>query len=509
MAEGFQPLEMQSHWQPASHEEADLPTSGTTWPRSGPFLARLQANGRLSESVLARLKAACAQPRLVPARTDLVSIGQRASDLHILFDGWAARHKVHSGGRRQISALLLAGDICDLDQLYLPRPDQTVTTLTECLIVSVARADLLQLMQEYPALNLAMGSLAATENTILGERICGLGQRKGVQDLAHLVCQLLFRLFFVGQASEQQFRLPLTQEQLGEVLGLTGVHVNRMLQQLRAQDLMERRGDRITIPDLDALVSFAGFSPTYCHFGETVASERAGSPRLSEADASIVAASRPGLDDPEPASGLIITQEALPPFDDRDELRHRFKNMVAIAQALVSQTLKEGVPIAQARRLLNERLAAMAGAVDLLASGNWQDGSLKDTISTALRLSGAANGRIHCAGPELRLGRKAVMSLTLALHELQTNAIKYGALATPEGSVQLFWKIIPDAAGDRFWMQWAERDGPAVVEPQKSGFGTRLITDVTAGAFEGEVALDYGPAGLTWILSAPAECIAR
>ncbi len=189
------------------------------------------------------------------------------------------------------------------------------------------------------------------------------------------------------------------------------------------------------------------------------------------------------------------------------ELRHRFHNIVAIAQSLVNQTLRDDVPVADARESLSKRLAAMGSAVDLLLQNDWEPSSLHATLSTALIHPVDMRERIRRDGPDLKVGSSAVMTLTLALHELQTNAIKYGALSTPEGVVELFWKIVDGPAGKRLWMQWAERDGPPVQKPTKHGLGTRLISKATGRALGGEAELEYTPMGVTWFLIAPLDRI--
>lgn len=190
------------------------------------------------------------------------------------------------------------------------------------------------------------------------------------------------------------------------------------------------------------------------------------------------------------------------------ELRHRFRNIVAVTQSLVNQTLRDGVSIIEARDSLNQRLAAMGGAVDLLLRNDWQPGSLRALIRTTLTYPVDCSARIRCDGPDLQVGSAAVMALTLALHELQTNAIKYGALSSPDGIVELFWKVIDGPEGQRLWMQWAERDGPPVRPPEKQGFGTRLISKATGRVLGGKVELEYTPTGLSWFLVAPIERIA-
>lgn len=187
------------------------------------------------------------------------------------------------------------------------------------------------------------------------------------------------------------------------------------------------------------------------------------------------------------------------------ELRHRFRNIVAVTQSLVNQTLRDDAPIAQVRDTLNQRLAAMATAVDLLLRNEWQPGSLRNTVRDALALQEGYRHRIRCDGPDMSVGSDAVLALTLALHELGTNAIKYGALSSPDGTVELFWKIIDGSPGARLWMQWVERDGPPVRPPASRGFGSRLVSTATGRALGGHAELAYDPQGVTWLLIAPLD----
>lgn len=210
-----------------------------------------------------------------------------------------------------------------------------------------------------------------------------------------------------------------------------------------------------------------------------------------------------------PRSVEAMLAEATP-LDDlvQSELRHRFRNIVAVTQSLVNQTLRDDVPIAQARDTLNQRLGAMGKALDLLLRNDWKPGLLSDTVREALALHDGYHNRIHCNGPEVSIGGNAVLALTLAMHELSTNAIKYGALSSPHGTVALSWKMIESKPAPQLWIQWAERDGPPVEQPAHKGFGSRLISGATGRALGGEVELDYAPSGLIWSLIAPLARIA-
>lgn len=203
-----------------------------------------------------------------------------------------------------------------------------------------------------------------------------------------------------------------------------------------------------------------------------------------------------------------MLNEAAPIDLVQSELRHRFRNIVAVTQSLVNQTLQDGLSIAQARETLSQRLAAMTVAIDLLLQNEWKAGSLRETVRDALALRDGYHHRIHCDGPDMDVGSSTVLALTLALHELGTNAIKYGALSSSDGIVDLFWKVIDGPPGPRLWMKWVERDGPAVEPPTRRGFGSRLISTATGRALGGESELDYSPHGVTWLLIAPLNRVA-
>lgn len=201
--------------------------------------------------------------------------------------------------------------------------------------------------------------------------------------------------------------------------------------------------------------------------------------------------------------GLQVERDAIV----RAELRHRFRNLVAVTQSLVTQTLRPGVTIEQARARLTDRLSAMAAAVDLLLGTKWQPSPLMAVIRSGLAHYTDHRERIECRGPEVMIGATSIISLTLALHELETNAIKHGALSVPEGRVNLSWSIVGEQSEPKLWLQWCEHSGPAVTPPRHKGFGTRLISDAVSRFLGAEVALEYTPQGVTWLLIVPLATI--
>jgi two-component sensor histidine kinase len=187
------------------------------------------------------------------------------------------------------------------------------------------------------------------------------------------------------------------------------------------------------------------------------------------------------------------------------ELRHRIKNLLGIAQAVANQTLRSGRSIDEARVALDGRLGAMGQAVDMLLQTGWTAGGLRELIGRAL-IEGEP--RVTLAGPDLVLGADAVMALTLVFHELESNAIKYGALADPAGRVAIGWHVEESDGTPRLRLEWAEHDGPPCVPPSRKGFGSKMMAKLVGGRLKGSAETDYCPDGLRWRLTAPLAALA-
>ena len=191
---------------------------------------------------------------------------------------------------------------------------------------------------------------------------------------------------------------------------------------------------------------------------------------------------------------------------DVDELRHRLKNTLAVVQAIANATLASDVPMEDARDAFNSRLNALAHAHDILFQSNWASVSLRTIIDRILApYAKRGRNKIRAKGPEVSLAAKPALALGLALHELGTNAAKYGALSNDEGYIEIAWTLAPDPRGQDFRLRWRERNGPPVSPPRHTGFGTRLIKRNLAAEFEGEVELEYHPDGLECTMYAPAR----
>jgi PAS domain S-box-containing protein len=175
-----------------------------------------------------------------------------------------------------------------------------------------------------------------------------------------------------------------------------------------------------------------------------------------------------------------------------NELNHRVKNTLALVQGLALQSFKDGREMAGARDAFQHRLAALAAAHDLLTRESWEGATLDALAAEALGVYGAGEGQIAWRGPRVLLNPKAAVSLAMALHELSTNASKYGALSVPEGKVELSWAV----EGDHLSIEWRERGGPAVTQPERRGFGTRMIERALSADFSGGARLEFAREGL-------------
>jgi PAS domain S-box-containing protein len=181
------------------------------------------------------------------------------------------------------------------------------------------------------------------------------------------------------------------------------------------------------------------------------------------------------------------------------EINHRAKNMLSVVDAIAHQTVANN-PEDFAERF-SERIQALSANQDLLVRNEWNGVEIKDLVHAQLaHFAGLIGSRIAAHGPKLRLKAASAQAVGLALHELATNAGKYGALSTDTGRVEVRWGV----EGDALAMSWTEREGPPVSAPKQRGFGTIVMETMAERSLNGKVALDYAPSGLTWRLSCPA-----
>jgi PAS domain S-box-containing protein len=193
-----------------------------------------------------------------------------------------------------------------------------------------------------------------------------------------------------------------------------------------------------------------------------------------------------------------------------EELAHRVRNTLTVVQAIAAQTLRGSGVSPEAREALNTRLMALSRAHDLLMQGQWSEASLHALVEGTARLHAHGEaGRFRIAGPDIMLGSRAATALALVLHELATNAVKYGALSVAEGEVLVLWETaeVDGAAWLRF--RWEEVGGPPVVPPARQGFGTRLIERSFGQSLGAVMRLDYPTSGVTFTFEALVSAMQR
>ncbi|CAO4186628.1 HWE histidine kinase domain-containing protein [Methylorubrum extorquens] len=185
------------------------------------------------------------------------------------------------------------------------------------------------------------------------------------------------------------------------------------------------------------------------------------------------------------------------------EMKHRVKNTIATVQSIAHQTLRNAASLDDARRTLDARLNSLASAHDILTTEATAGVTLAEAVESALQpFRVSPRNRIRFGGPEVRLTSRLTLAVVMALHELATNAVKYGGLSNNSGRIILNWDV-EGRASKRLLMRWEEFDGPPVERPSRVGFGTRMIERVLAAEFGGEAKIDYRSRGLVLTLEAP------
>jgi two-component system, chemotaxis family, CheB/CheR fusion protein len=184
------------------------------------------------------------------------------------------------------------------------------------------------------------------------------------------------------------------------------------------------------------------------------------------------------------------------------ELNHRVKNTMAVIQSIASQTLGHASTLNEARNIFSARLINLAKAHDVLTRESWQSANLADIVTDAVESHGGGENRFRIEGPDIRLSPSAALAISMALHELSTNAAKYGALSRETGHIVIAWQIEAEA-GRRLILRWQESGGPPVANPKRKGFGSRLIEGSLAAELGGEVRIEYKTSGVECTMIAP------
>ncbi len=230
-----------------------------------PFVLKLEYGAGLSDQDRQVLEQAVREVRQFKPRHDLILEDDSPENVHVILEGFACRYKRLPDGSRQIVAYLVPGDCCDLHVSVLSRIDHTIGTLTTCKVALLPHTLIEELMSQSRSITRALWWATLVDAGTTREWLINMSRRPADRRLAHLLCELLLRLQAVGLATDNSFVLPLTQRQLADTLAMTGVHLNRIVRQLRLDGMITLKGHTITIPDVERLKSFSDFKENYLH----------------------------------------------------------------------------------------------------------------------------------------------------------------------------------------------------------------------------------------------------
>ncbi len=201
--------------------------------------------------------------RRVSAGSLIIQPGDRPGHSTFLVSGFCARYSLTFSGDRQLTEINVPGDFVDLHSMLMKQMDHGIVALSDCVIAPAQHSDLRRITEQYPHLTRLLWLETVIDGAIHRQWLVTMGRQNAASRLAHLICELYLRLEAAGHASERRFTVPLTQADLGDVLGLTPVHVNRVMMELRHHDLIGWKGAQVAILNWDELVTFGEFDPTY------------------------------------------------------------------------------------------------------------------------------------------------------------------------------------------------------------------------------------------------------
>ena len=230
------------------------------------LIRKLEHFVRLSQTDRAILdRAASERVRKFGPRVDITREGDRPKDVHLILSGWACRYKQLEDGRRQVVSFFLPGDLCDLNMFILREMDHLIGTITPVSIADLSRDFFDDMSADHPRIVTAFWWESLVNAAVQREWTMNLGQRTALERMAHLLCEIFFRLRIAGLTREDSCDFPLTQADLADATGLSKVHVNRTLQELRSAGLIVLKGKMLVVPSLERLMNAGLFNANYLH----------------------------------------------------------------------------------------------------------------------------------------------------------------------------------------------------------------------------------------------------
>jgi CRP-like cAMP-binding protein len=203
--------------------------------------------------------------RTISARRNLIREGDCPQAVYLIMEGWACQYRELDDGRRQIVDFAIPGDLCDLNLFILDRMDHSIGGITRLKVVEIGRETFHKIVASSPAITSALWWQELVSKSIHREWILNVGQRRALERIAHLFCEMFLRLESVGLTEGFCCEWPLTQNDIADATGLTAVHVNRTLQQLRQMELIDLTNRRLKIPDMAGLQIVGRFNADYLH----------------------------------------------------------------------------------------------------------------------------------------------------------------------------------------------------------------------------------------------------
>lgn len=229
------------------------------------FTNRLSGYAPLNDADVGLLADACRNVRDLPAGHHLIMEGDNPDPVFVMLDGWACGYKMLPDGGRQILAFMLPGDFCDIHIAVLRAIDHSFVTITPARVALLPRAQMEALVEIGPTITRAFWWSQLVEQSVLRAWIVSMGRRTARERIAHLMCELYIRMRNIGLANDANCNMPLTQLVIADAVGLTPVHVNRVLKSLRVEKVMELSAGSLTILDPVQLAEIAGFDGNYLH----------------------------------------------------------------------------------------------------------------------------------------------------------------------------------------------------------------------------------------------------
>ena len=240
-------------------------SSASELPLLDTLIRKLEGIATLSADERQAIDSLRVNARVLGPGQDIVRDGDKPSRCCLLLRGWVCRYKLLNEGRRQILSLHIPGDISDLQSLFIPTMDHSLATLSVSEVAFISHEDLRDLIHRFPRIGATLWHDMMVDTAVLRETLVGMGRRSAIERIAHLFCELYLKLQAVGLAENYCYSFPIKQADLGDALGLSYVHVNRVLQELRSKRVVTLRHRTLVVEDWNELSRIAEFDATYLH----------------------------------------------------------------------------------------------------------------------------------------------------------------------------------------------------------------------------------------------------